>query len=415
LTILKPSLLTKRLANKKQLKSCLPEVFVGSPLSCTEIDLSAITHNLEELRRVTRPTARLMAVIKANAYGHGALEVARLASEMKVDWLGVANLQEGIHLRQSGIKLPVLIFGYTQAKLAPALQEFHLTPSVYSLDMARALSENLASGQTPLSIHVKLDTGMGRLGILVSDDPEVQERAVKEVQSIAALKKLRLQGLYTHFADADSGDKSYSKLQLARFLEILNTLKGSGISPEIAHAANSAAVIDFPESHLDLVRPGISLYGSYPSAAMNQNRVELIPAMTLKTKIIQLKNVPKGFKVSYNMTWEAPTPTVIATIPLGYADGFNRLLSSNASVLVNGQRARVAGRVCMDLTLLDVGHIPGVAVEDDVVVFGKQGKETLLVEELAQAAGTISYEIYTRIGDRIERIYKPVDPKQHMG
>jgi alanine racemase len=351
-----------------------------------------------------------MAVIKANAYGHGAAEVARLAADEKADWLGVANFHEGMALRKARIQLPVLIFGYTPASLAPALQELDLTPSVYSVDMARALSENLTPGENPLNIHVKLDTGMGRLGILSTDDPRTQEKAFQEVKAIAALKPLHLQGLYTHFANADSEDQSYSKTQLARFLEILSHLKASGVSPDIAHAANSAAVIDFPESHLDMVRPGISMYGSYPSSSM-ENRIRLKPAMTVKTRIIQLKNVPKGFKASYHMTWEAKAPTKIATIPIGYADGFNRLLSSKASMLVNGQRAKVAGRVCMDLTLLDVGHIPGVAVEDEVVVFGKQGKETLLVEELAQAAGTISYEIYTRIGDRIERIYKPIDPK----
>lgn len=381
-----------------------------SPLSCAEIDLGAIAHNLKELRRAARPRASLMAVIKANAYGHGAAEVARLAADEKADWLGVANFHEGMALRKARIQLPVLIFGYTPASLAPALQELDLTPSVYSVDMARALSENLTPGENPLNIHVKLDTGMGRLGILSTDDPRTQEKAFQEVKAIAALKPLHLQGLYTHFANADSEDQSYSKTQLARFLEILSHLKASGVSPDIAHAANSAAVIDFPESHLDMVRPGISMYGSYPSSSM-ENRIRLKPAMTVKTRIIQLKNVPKGFKASYHMTWEAKAPTKIATIPIGYADGFNRLLSSKASMLVNGQRAKVAGRVCMDLTLLDVGHIPGVAVEDEVVVFGKQGKETLLVEELAQAAGTISYEIYTRIGDRIERIYKPIDPK----
>jgi len=385
---------------------------VSSSLSCAQIDLDAIAHNLKELRRVAKPSARLMAVIKANAYGHGSLEIARLAADMKVDWLGVANIHEGMVLRKAGIRLPVLIFGYTPSHMVQALQSFDLTPSVYSRGMAKALSESLSSLKNPLNIHLKMDTGMGRLGIVVPDDLRIQEKTIAEVLAIAGLKGLRLQGLYTHFADADSPDKSYTEDQVSRFMKILSGLKASGIVPELAHAANSAAVIDFPESHLDMVRPGISIYGSYPSQTVDKNKVTLKPAMTLKTKIIQLKNVPEGFKVSYNRTWETKVPTVIATIPMGYADGINRLLSSKAFMLVKGQRAPVAGRVCMDLTMLDVGHIPGVAVEDEVVVFGNQGGETLLVEEHAQAASTISYEIFTRIGDRVERIYNRKGPSK---
>ena len=374
-------------------------------LSWAEIDLSAISHNLRELRRITRPSARLMAVIKANAYGHGALEIARLAESEPVDWLGVANIHEGIALRKAGITLPILIFGYTPGVMAPALQTHGLTQTVTSFQAAEALSFHLSPNEKPLDLHLKMDTGMGRMGFFISESPEDMDAALNEAKLIAGLKGVHLQGICTHFAHADAADKTYTRTQFSRFLHFLDLLKSMGIRPEIVHAANSAAVIDLPETHLDMVRPGISIYGSYPSDAVDKTAIALQPAMTVKTRIIQLKHVRENFKISYNMTYETRISTTIAAVPIGYADGYNRLLSSRGFMLVRGQRAPVVGRVCMDLTMIDVGHIPDVALEDEVVVFGKQGRQSIRVEELAAEIGAINYEIYTRIGDRVERIY----------
>ena len=377
---------------------------MNTHLSWARIDLSAFSHNLRELRRVTHPSAMIMAVVKANAYGHGAVEMAGQASLEPVDWLGVANMDEGISLRKAGISLPILIFGYFPAHTAQALLDHRLTPTVYNYEMAQALSHHLPAKKT-INVHVKMDTGMGRLGLVVSEQDHAMEKAVSEIQKIAALKGIRIQGVYTHFADADSGNNTYTSLQLKRFLGFLDNLASIGITPEIRHAANSAAVIDHPDTHLDMVRPGISLYGACPSDKADKRRVSLKPVMAMKTKIIFLKQVPKGFKVSYNLTHETQAPTTIATIPIGYADGYNRLLSSKGIMLVKGKKTPVVGRVCMDLTLLDVGHIPNVSIGDEVVVFGHQGNETILVEDLANELNTISYEIFTRIGDRVKRVY----------
>ena len=376
---------------------------MNANLSSAQIDLSLLSHNLKELRRVTKPSAMLMAVVKANAYGHGAVEVARQACIEKVDWLGVANISEGMALRGAGVTLPILIFGYTPGEMAKILLENQLTPTVFTFEMAKAFSQYLSTADI-LNIHVKMDTGMGRLGMVVSNEAHSIEKT-DEIKKISKLKGIQLQGIYTHFANADAADKSYTHLQLDRFLHFLDKLKSQGITPEIAHAANSAALIDCPETHLDMVRPGISIYGSYPSETVDKSRVSLKPVMTFKTTIVHLKQVPKGFKVSYNMTYETNSPTLIATVPIGYADGYNRLLSSKGHMIVRGKKVPVVGRVCMDLTLLDVGQIPDVRVGDEVVVFGNQQGESILAEELATSLDTISYEIFTRVGERIERSY----------
>jgi alanine racemase len=385
---------------------------LDSQLVWAEVDLEAIAHNVRELRRITDPGADLMAVVKANAYGHGAVEVTRKALENGADSLGVARIEEGIELRKAGVKESILIFGYTPPALAHKLIAFDLTQTVWSYTTAQALSDIAVSSNKQIKVHLKVDTGMGRLGLLPDcRRPPVTEQnlmgnAICEVESISSLAGLELEGVYTHFASADSSDKTYAGKQFEIFVDFLNELRRAGINPPLCHAANSAAIIDMPETHLDMVRAGIAIYGLYPSDEVNKRRIVLKPAMTLKSKIVHLKKVPSGFKVSYGSTYKTQRPTTIASIPVGYADGFNRLLSSRGHMLVRGRRAPIVGRVCMDQTMLDVGHIPGVNLEDEVVIFGKQKDGSITVDEIAASLNTINYEIVSALTARIPIIYQ---------
>jgi alanine racemase len=375
-----------------------------------EIDLKAIAHNVAELRRITQPEARLMAVVKANGYGHGAIEVAQCALQNGAVTLGVARIEEGIRIRQAGIRAPILIFGYTLSQQIADLLEYDLTPCFYSAASARKLSSAAVSLGKKIKAHLKVDTGMGRLGQLpqnfkADNSTAINADALEETLTIARLDGLALEGIYTHFATADSSNKSYAEKQLHLFTNYLKRLRQAGLNPPVRHAANSAALIDMPQSHLDMVRPGIAIYGLYPSDEVRKNRVSLKPAMALKARIIHLKKVPVGFKVSYGGTHETQRPTTIATVPVGYADGLNRQLSNRGQMLVHGQRVPIIGRVCMDLTMLDVGGIENVQIGDEVVIFGQQGNETLSVDEMAALLNTINYEIVSTITARIPRIY----------
>ena len=385
---------------------------MDNPLIWVEVDLNAIAENVRELRRVTEPGARLMAVVKANGYGHGAVEVAQCALRNGAELLGVARIEEGIQLRNAGIDVPILIFSYTPPSSTGRLLKFDLAQTVFSHETAEALSEAAISEGKRLRVHIKVDTGMGRLGLLpegllagVPGTAQEGESAVQEALSISRLQGLNSEGIFTHFAAADSADKSYARRQLEIFLDYTDRLRREGLDFPIRHAANSAALIDLPESHLDLVRPGIALYGLAPSQEVERDRVLLRPAMTLKTKIIQLKKVPAEFAVSYGMTYKTPKPTTIATLPAGYADGLNRLLSSRGEMLVRGQRVPIIGRICMDLCMLDVGDLTELHLEDEVVVFGRQGDETITVDEIAASLNSINYEVVSTIMNRVPRVY----------
>jgi alanine racemase len=384
---------------------------IDTPLIWAEIDLAAIAHNVRELRRITALHARLMIAVKANAYGHGAVQIARTALENGVDQLGVARIEEGIELRRAGILAPILIFGYTPANLAPLLVDHDLTASVFSLQGAVRLDAAVSRGRQ-LAVHLKVDTGMGRMGLLPDQRRCIEEGvnagpgAVEEALGIAALKNLRLEGLWTHFAVADESDKSYTRQQLQIFKAFIQSLAKKGLTVGLHHAANSGAIIDMPESHLDLVRAGISVYGLYPSRQVDLNKIDLRPALALKARITHVKRVPAGTRISYGGTWEASRSTTIATVPVGYGDGFSRSLSSRGQMLVHGRRAPIVGRVCMDLTMLDVGHIEDVRVEDEVVLIGRQGDEVITADEVAAQLGTINYEVVTALMPRVPRIYK---------
>ncbi|RPJ09248.1 MAG: alanine racemase, partial [Deltaproteobacteria bacterium] len=355
---------------------------------------------------------RVMAVVKANGYGHGAVEVARTALANGAEWLGVARLPEAIPLREAGFGVPILVFGYTPPAEAGRLIEYDLRQSVYSPAAARAYSAAAAARGKRIRVHLKVDTGMGRLGMvpaaLSGKTPShaVGEDFIREATAIASLPGLDAEGIFTHFAASDSADTTYARQQLALFLDVLSALRAAGLEFAVRHAANSAAVIALPESHLDLVRPGIALYGLRPSDEVDLTSISLQPAMALKARIIHLKSVPAGACISYGMTYRTPAPTVIATIPAGYADGYRRLFSSKGEMLVGGRRVPVVGRVCMDLTMLDVGTVPDACIEDEVVIFGRQGNEFISADDLARELGTINYEIVCDLTARVPRVYQ---------
>ncbi|MCL6611054.1 MAG: alanine racemase [Peptococcaceae bacterium] len=365
-----------------------------------EIDLDALSHNIREICRAAGPRAGVMAVVKANAYGHGAVETAKTALAGGAARLAVARSAEGAHLRRAGIESPILVLGYTPAGLIREVVEQGLEQAVFGKEYAHMVNEQAARMGVKIPVHIKIDTGMGRIGVMAGTGS-----AVLEVKEIAALPNLEAVGIFTHFAAADSADKSYTRSQWMKFVKLLEDLRREGLDFALRHCANSAAILDFPESRLNLVRAGIALYGLYPSAEVSRHRIILRPVMSFKTRVAQVRPVPEGFSVSYGCTYKTERPTVIATLPVGYADGYSRRLSNRGEVLVRGQRAPVVGRVCMDQCMIDVGNIPGVAPGDEVVLFGRQGDRVLPVEEVAGWIGTINYEVVCMVGTRVPRIY----------
>jgi alanine racemase len=385
---------------------------MNKPMTKAVIDLDAVAGNVAALRSITHPAAYLMAVVKADAYGHGSVRISQTALANGADALGVARIEEGRCLREAGISAPILVFGYVPEPNIRDLIDCDITATAFSSETARTMSEAATKLGRTIRIHTKIDTGMGRLGYLPDAERypgECGDRLnalVDDIVTIAKLPGLNLEGIYTHFATADKSDKRFAVNQFKLFSSLLTRLKETGLEIPLRHAANSGAIIDMPETHLDMVRAGIAIYGLYPSREVDRRLISLIPAMSLKTRIIHLKKVPAHFSISYGRTYETKNPTVIATIPIGYGDGYNRRLSCRGHMLVCGRRAPVVGRVCMDLTMLDVGHIPEVSLNDEVVVFGEQGDASLSVDELADSLDTISYEIVTSVSERIPRCYK---------
>lgn len=381
-----------------------------------EIDLKAIEHNIAALRRSIGPDIRLLVAVKANAYGHGADEVARTALQSGATDLGVARIEEGLALRQAGIEAPILIFGYTHADFTPQLLANDLIPTVHSLENAKDLAAAAQAQGREMAVHIKIDTGMGRLGIPCgSGAAEEIKRVADEVAHIDRIKGLRLQGLYTHFATADHADKVYAKRQFRIYLSLLDRLAPSGLDVGLRHAANSGAIIEMPETHLDMVRAGISLYGLYPSGEVDRMRIDLKPALSLKARIIHVKRVPADTCISYGCTYRTTSPATIATVPAGYADGYSRALSNRGAMLVGGHRVPIVGRVCMDLTMIDVSRVPAdVVVGDEVVLIGRQGREEISADDVAETLGTINYEVVAALAGRVPRVYKGVGKSESM-
>lgn len=376
-----------------------------------EVDLDAIAHNLSIVKQLVKPSTAIMAVVKANGYGHGAVAVARTAVECGASRIGVARISEAITLRQAGVTQPILIFGYTPPALADVLIENNLTQTVSSLPYAKELNHHAHCACGQVTIHLKIDTGMGRLGFATHQPEDNIEKAqglaadfLDQISQLCNYDKLLREGIYTHFAASDSSDKSSANKQLDLFKTNMALLEAENIRFSIKHAANSGAVCELPEAHFDMVRPGVMLYGLYPSDEIRKDTFDLKPAMQIKAKIAQVKDVPKGFSVSYGHTYTTPNATRLATVPIGYGDGFNRHLSSTGAMLVRRQRAPVVGRVCMDQTIIDVGHIKGVTTADEVTILGQQGDEIISADEMAQQLDTINYEVVTSLMSRVPRI-----------
>ena len=366
-----------------------------------EIDLAAIRHNLLEVKRLIKPEVIIMAVLKANAYGHGLLPLAKAVLANGAGRLAVARLDEALELRRHGIGCPILIAGYTNPHRYREVIKNNLTQTVYNLEMARDLNAVARLLGRKAKVHLEVDTGMGRLGFIPN------EQALKQIEKIMTLPKLECEGIYTHFADADNTDKTYTNKQFRLFTDFLHELAQRGITFKIKHAANSAAVLDYPETHLDMVRVGIMLYGLYPSAEC-QKKVNLKPAMTFKARVSNVKKIPTGACVSYGCDYRAEKETVVATITLGYADGYTRILSNKAAggeVLIHQQRAPVLGRICMDQCIVDVSAIDNVQIGDEVGIFGCQNQGYIPVEEIAKKLDTINYELVCMVAARVPRIY----------
>jgi len=363
---------------------------VNPSKTVAEIDLNAIAHNLSVVREKTN-NRDIIAVVKANAYGHGLVEISRFFAENGVHMLGVAYSEEGVILRESGIKIPILIFFDRDNE--DICVKYALTPVVYDFDMARKISEVADKNGHRIPIHIKVDTGMGRVGIPIS-------RAEKEIIKIVELENIIPEGLMSHFSDADLQDKEFANYQIMLFKTLINKLKEHGISFRYYHMANSAAVLTLTDAHFNLVRPGLMLYG-YGCCEQEKLR----PGMRLMSRIIFLKRVPPGTTISYGRTYTTRRESLIATIPAGYADGFNRLLSNTGKVLINGQFAPVVGRVCMDTFMVDVTDVKGVDYNSDVILIGEAGDKRITAYEIAEMTQTIPYEVLTSVGQRVERRY----------
>ena len=370
-----------------------------------QIDLDAIRHNYFQIRNNISSKTMLMCVIKADAYGHGAVTLAKEYEKLGADWFAVSNLEEAIQLRNNGIKKPILILGYTPTNMVYKLAKMNISQAVFSEEYARELSKNASKSSVRVNVHLKIDTGMSRIGF-VFKNKEKNFDSIEQLKKVCGLDSLKVEGIFTHFAVADEPGESIiaTNEQISSFNEVCKDLESSGIDIKIRHCSNSGGILNYPQANFDMVRAGIILYGLFPSNYA-KNKLDLLPAMSLKTVVSQVKIVDVGTAVSYGGSFITKRKTKIATVPIGYADGYLRTFSSKAYMLVNGQRAPVIGRVCMDQTMLDITDIENVKENTVVTVFGKDNGAEIKVEELAEIAHTINYEILCLISKRIPRIY----------
>jgi alanine racemase len=374
----------------------MAEIPAGRPTLCF-IDHDALRWNLRQIRAKVGSEVKILSMVKANGYGHGAVAISQTLASVGGDAFGVATLEEGIELRQAGIRTPILVLAGAYEEQLEQFLSYDLTPIIHEIEGARTLEAAAKRRGKNLNVHLKIDSGMGRLGLLATET----NSWIPELKKCSALK---LEGVFSHFSHAESVEGDYTRVQLDIFKRVIQLLRKEGLAPRLVHFANSAATITLPPAYFDMVRPGIMLYGVYPSPAM-ANQLLLKPVLSWKTKILQLKKVPPGTSISYGQTFVTNRESMIATLPVGYADGYQRLLSNRGQVLVDGQRAPVAGRVCMDLTMIDVTDIRKVQQGDEVVLLGRQGDAEIPADEMAAWANTISYEILTSIGVRVPRIH----------
>lgn len=364
-----------------------------------EINLDNLIHNINGIKKLLKPGVEYMAVVKADAYGHGAVEAARVCVECGIKWLAVAMLDEALELRNSGIGCSILVLGFTPPGLIDDVVKHNISQTCYSYELAKALSDAAVRHNKTARVHIAVDSGMGRLGFL----PD--EESAKAVQEISMLPGICMEGIFTHFAAADEKDKSYTIEQYTKFMGFINMLKSMGVEHLMKHAGNSAATIDLPEFQLDCVRPGIIQYGLYPSDEVLKDKIDLKPVMSLKANIVHVKEVDAGTSISYGRKYITKRKSRIATLPIGYADGYTRLYFEKAKVIVNGTYAPVVGRICMDQCMIDVTYAGDVKVGDEVILLGSEGSLAITADDLANMMGTINYEIVCMVGRRVPRVY----------
>jgi len=362
-----------------------------------EINLTAFKHNFKEIRRLVGVETGIMAVVKAEAYGHGAIPIAQAAVMAGASWLGVSLPEEGIALRQAGITTPILVFTPLQINQVTAMVAHNLTATVCSEEPIRPLAAEALSQGRIAAVHLKLDTGMGRVGL-------PPEKTLSFVAWLKQINGINLNGLFSHLATADQKDLSYAYLQEARFKKVVDDLKAQNQLPQFVHLLNSAGIINLPNAYYNLVRPGIILYGLYPSLEIDRERIDLQPVLSLKARMSFVKCVPAKTGISYGQRYYTKQATTIATIPIGYADGWSRLLSGKAEVLFGGEKCPVVGTICMDQCMIELGE-KSAEVGQEVVLIGKQGAMEIDADEVAQKIGTINYEVTCMISDRVPRVY----------
>ena len=381
-------------------------------ITWVEVKNSAIQHNLRQFQKITNKKAKIMAIVKSNAYGHGMVEIAKLVVKAKVDWLGVVNLEEALVLCRAKIKKPIFILSFWpfNSQVKEGIK-YNIDFPVYTLNQAKFLSKIAQQLKKQVNIHIKVDTGASRIGILPN-------QVLAFIKKITQLPNLKLRGIFTHYADSESKNQSYTNQQTTKLKKIINDLKIAGLEVPFVHAGCSASTINNPNTFFNLVRIGISLYGFWPSketkefAKLKKIKINLKPALTWQTRIIQIKQVGKNTNIGYDKTFKTKKKTKLAILPIGYWDGYSRLLSNPSTVnsgqgevLIHKKRCPILGRICMNLTIIDVSKINKVKINDKVVLIGKQGKEEITAEEIAQKTKTINYEVITRINPLIPRIY----------
>ncbi|MGG7077240.1 alanine racemase [Clostridium sardiniense] len=364
-----------------------------------EIDLDKIAFNMRNIKKLAKDK-EVIAVIKADAYGHGAVEIAEVLLENGASRFAVAIITEAIELRESGIKAPIMILGYTPIEFGEDLIKYDIEQTVYDLEYVKQLSEIALKMGKKAKVHIALDTGMGRIGFMPDDN------SLNEVLEIASLDGIEIVGIFTHFSTADEEDKEYTNYQFSKIQNFIKMLSNNGVNIPIKHVSNSGAIIDLPETYLDAVRAGIILYGYYPSDEVNKERLSIKPALTLKAKIGHVKKLEKDMYISYGRTFKTERDSIIATLPIGYADGYSRLLSGKAKVIVNGKVANVVGRICMDQCMIDVTDVGEVKVGDEVIILGEDRELKFNADDMAELIGTINYDILCMIKHRVPRVYK---------
>lgn len=371
----------------------------------SEIDLNAVEYNFRNIKNKLSENTKILCVLKADAYGHGAEFLVKEYEKLGADWYGVSNIDEAVQLRNAGAKKPILIFGYTNPEMVETLYKYDISQAVFSLQYAQKLSEICEKTSSKIKIHIKVDTGMSRIGFFCQSEESINNSA-KEIKQLKNLKNLEIEGIFTHFSVSDdmTNNTEYTIKQYNNFCSIIKKIENEGMKIPIKHCCNSGGIISCPGMHMDMVRAGVILYGLYPSEEV-KDKIDLKPVMQLKTVVSQVKEIPENTSVSYGRTFVSNKKMKIASVSIGYADGYSLKFSNTAELLIHGKRAKIVGRVCMDQLMIDITDIEDVKEGDEVTIFGTDNPQSISVDELAKIAGTINYEIVCLIGKRVPRIY----------